>query len=71
MELKKVSLEDLIKAAKEAQAKAESEADSKQIRSRTRSGPAKRGTVMLYGVYDFFSRHLGKSELEPCPVSGF
>ncbi len=36
MELKKVSLEDLIKAAKEAQAKAESEADSKQNKKRTR-----------------------------------
>ena len=36
MELKKVSLEDLIKAAKEAQAKAESEAESKQNKKRTR-----------------------------------
>lgn len=36
MEPKKVSLEDLIKAAKEAQAKAESEADSKQNKKRTR-----------------------------------
>jgi len=36
MELKKVSLEDLIKAAKETQAKAESEADSKQNKKRTR-----------------------------------
>ena len=36
MELKKVSLEDLIKAEKEAQAKAESEADSKQNKKRTR-----------------------------------
>ena len=36
MELKKVSLEDLIKAAKEAQAKTESEADSKQNKKRTR-----------------------------------
>ena len=36
MELKKVSLEDIIKAAKTSQAKAESEADSKQNKKRTR-----------------------------------